>query len=65
MQLTLLKAKLHKAHVTQVELEYEGSCAIDKSMVCKKTSNLEVCRCQQNHPPTSSMEVEAVPSEAA
>ena len=31
MQLTLLKAKLHKAHVTHVELEYEGSCAIDRS----------------------------------
>lgn len=26
---TLLKAKLHRAHVTHSELEYEGSCAID------------------------------------
>ena len=33
MQLTLLKAKLHKVHVTQVELEYEGSCAIDDDLL--------------------------------
>jgi len=29
MQLTVLKAKLHTAHVTHSELEYDGSCAID------------------------------------
>jgi aspartate 1-decarboxylase len=29
MQLTLLKAKLHRACVTHSELNYEGSCAID------------------------------------
>lgn len=29
MFITLLKGKLHKAHVTHCELEYEGSCAID------------------------------------
>ncbi len=29
MQVTMLKGKLHKAHVTHSELEYEGSCAID------------------------------------
>ena len=29
MHLTILKSKLHKAHVTHSELEYEGSCAID------------------------------------
>ncbi len=29
MQRTVLMAKLHKAHVTHSELEYEGSCAID------------------------------------
>ena len=29
MQRTMLKAKLHHAHVTHSELEYEGSCAID------------------------------------
>lgn len=33
MQLTLLKAKLHKAHVTHSELEYEGSCAIDSTLL--------------------------------
>lgn len=29
MQSIMLKAKLHKAHVTHAVLEYEGSCAID------------------------------------
>jgi aspartate 1-decarboxylase len=29
MQITLLKAKLHRACVTHSEVEYEGSCAID------------------------------------
>ncbi len=29
MQTTMLKAKLHQARVSLVELEYEGSCAID------------------------------------
>lgn len=29
MQLTVLKAKLHKATVTHAEIEYDGSCAID------------------------------------
>ena len=29
MLTTMLKAKLHRAHVTHSELEYEGSCAID------------------------------------
>lgn len=33
MQLTLLKAKLHQARVTHSELEYEGSCAIDASLL--------------------------------
>ena len=33
MQLTLLKAKLHKARVTHSELEYEGSCAIDSILL--------------------------------
>jgi aspartate 1-decarboxylase len=28
-----LKAKLHHAHVTHVELEYEGSCAIDSALM--------------------------------
>lgn len=29
MLLTMLKAKLHRVHVTHAELGYEGSCAID------------------------------------
>lgn len=33
MQLTLLKAKLHRACVTHAELEYEGSCAIDSQLL--------------------------------
>lgn len=33
MQLTLLKAKLHRARVSHVELEYEGSCAIDGALM--------------------------------
>ena len=33
MQLTLLKTKLHRACVTHSELEYEGSCAIDRNLM--------------------------------
>ncbi|MCG8427242.1 MAG: aspartate 1-decarboxylase [Chromatiales bacterium] len=33
MQLTLLKCKLHRACVTHAELDYEGSCAIDKDLM--------------------------------
>lgn len=33
MQLTLLKAKLHRARVTHAELDYEGSCAIDANLL--------------------------------
>ena len=33
MQLTLLKAKLHRASVTHAELHYEGSCAIDANLL--------------------------------
>lgn len=29
MQLTMLKAKFHRATVTHAEVDYEGSCAID------------------------------------
>ena len=35
MQITVLKAKLHKACVTHSELEYEGSCAIDGNLLDK------------------------------
>ena len=33
MQITLLKGKLHMATVTQAELWYDGSCAIDTDLV--------------------------------
>lgn len=33
MNLTLLKAKIHRAHVTHAELHYEGSCAIDSRLL--------------------------------
>lgn len=33
MQTTLLKGKLHMARVTQAELWYDGSCAIDSNLV--------------------------------
>ena len=30
---TLLKSKLHRVTVTQTELHYEGSCAVDESLL--------------------------------
>lgn len=33
MQLTLLKSKIHRATVTEADLEYEGSCAIDTDLL--------------------------------
>jgi aspartate 1-decarboxylase len=33
MQRTMLKSKLHRVHVTHSELDYEGSCAIDDSLL--------------------------------
>jgi len=33
MQLSMLKGKLHMARVTQAELWYDGSCAIDEDLV--------------------------------
>ncbi|MEF8794467.1 aspartate 1-decarboxylase [Thiohalorhabdus sp.] len=33
MQLTLLKSKIHRATVTESDLEYEGSCAIDADLL--------------------------------
>ena len=33
MKKTLLKSKLHRINVTQVELDYEGSCAVDKDFL--------------------------------
>ncbi len=33
MQRTMLKSKLHRATVTHSELDYEGSCAIDETLL--------------------------------
>ena len=33
MQRTMLKSKLHRVTVTHSELEYEGSCAIDETLL--------------------------------
>ncbi len=33
MQISMLKGKLHMARVTQAELWYDGSCAIDSDLV--------------------------------
>mgnify|MGYP000480488550 CR=1 FL=1 len=33
MQRTMLKSKLHRVRVTQSELHYEGSCAIDDTLL--------------------------------
>jgi len=33
MLLTMMKAKLHRATVTQADLDYEGSIAIDKNLL--------------------------------
>lgn len=33
MMVTMLQAKLHRARVTHAELEYEGSCAIDGTLL--------------------------------
>jgi len=33
MQRTMLKSKIHRVNVTQSELHYEGSCAIDETLL--------------------------------
>ena len=33
MQRTVLNSKLHRVHVTHSELNYEGSCAIDETLL--------------------------------
>ena len=38
MDLTLLKSKLHRVTVTHAELDYEGSCAIDETLM--RTGNI-------------------------
>ena len=35
MKKMLLKSKLHRINVTQVELNYEGSCAVDKDFLAQ------------------------------
>ncbi len=35
MQLTILKAKLHRAAITASDLDYEGSCAIDADLLAR------------------------------
>ena len=35
MKKTLLRSKLHRINVTQVELDYEGSCAVDVEILAK------------------------------
>ena len=35
MKKTLLRSKLHRINVTQVELDYEGSCAVDVDILAK------------------------------
>jgi len=35
MKLTLLKSKIHRVTVTHAELDYEGSCAIDRNLMEK------------------------------
>ena len=43
MYKTMLQAKLHRAHVTHSELEYEGSCAIDGKLL----DTAGICEYQQ------------------
>ena len=33
MQLTLMRAKIHRAYVTQADLNYEGSISIDETLL--------------------------------
>lgn len=33
MQLTLLKAKIHRATITQADLDYEGSISVDQDLL--------------------------------
>lgn len=43
MQRTMLKSKLHRVHVTHSELQYEGSCAIDETLL----DAADICEYQQ------------------
>ncbi|MCC8950129.1 aspartate 1-decarboxylase [Bradyrhizobium sp. Arg62] len=33
MQVTLMKGKIHRAHVTEADLHYEGSISIDRNLI--------------------------------
>ncbi len=33
MQVTLMKSKIHRAHVTEADLHYEGSISIDRALI--------------------------------
>src|SRR5258708_37296148 len=33
MQVTLMKGKIHRAHVTEADLHYEGSISIDRTLI--------------------------------
>ena len=33
MKIQILKSKLHRAKITEVHLDYEGSCAIDEELL--------------------------------
>ncbi|MES2424288.1 MAG: aspartate 1-decarboxylase [Pseudomonadota bacterium] len=45
MQRTLLKSKIHRVKVTQCELHYEGSCAIDEDLL----NAANICENEQVH----------------
>ncbi|GAB4203552.1 MAG: aspartate 1-decarboxylase [Tibeticola sp.] len=45
MYRTLLKSKIHRATVTQCELHYEGSCAIDEDLL----DAADICENEQIH----------------
>ncbi len=45
MQRTLLKSKIHRVKVTQCELHYEGSCAIDEDLL----DAANICENEQVH----------------
>ena len=45
MQRTMLKSKLHRVTVTQSELHYEGSCAIDEDLL----DAANICENEQVH----------------
>jgi L-aspartate-alpha-decarboxylase len=45
MYRTLLKSKIHRATVTQCELHYEGSCAIDEDLL----DAADICENEQVH----------------